>query len=329
MTSSTWPVEDVRARLARRAVRAVRPEVWAVDDTGFPKDGKASPGVARQYSGTLGKVGNCQIGISVHALSDTASCPLSWRLFLPESWDGPEAAARRAACRIPADARHRPKWQLALEMLDELAGTGLRPAVLVADAAYGANADFRHGLEDRHLAYVLQAKGEMTAHREDAEPYRPPYGGLGPRPLPRYRTRPLPLREHVLAAGRRAAGKSGEVVGLGWAVALASVGGVVVPHGSRAVGVGAGQRVAEGVEGGLGDLLVGGHRGGRLGVPPGHSPRLRELELRVLLLERLAGHRVVLGLHGPRAVVLLLLGGLEVVLVVRPGGPGGPSRAGA
>nr|WP_199523377.1 transposase [Kitasatospora sp. MBT66] len=54
MTSSTWPVEDVRARLARRAVRAVRPEVWAVDDTGFPKDGKASPGVARQYSGTLG-----------------------------------------------------------------------------------------------------------------------------------------------------------------------------------------------------------------------------------------------------------------------------------
>ncbi|KJY26534.1 transposase, partial [Streptomyces sp. NRRL S-495] len=96
MTSSTWPVEDVRARLARRAVRAVRPEVWAVDDTGFPKDGKASPGVARQYSGTLGKVGNCQIGVSVHALSDTASCPLSWRLFLPESWDGPEAAGRRA-----------------------------------------------------------------------------------------------------------------------------------------------------------------------------------------------------------------------------------------
>ncbi|MFD8321382.1 IS701 family transposase [Kitasatospora purpeofusca] len=204
MTSSTWLVDDVRARLARRAVRAVRPEVWAVDDTGFPKDGKASPGVARQYSGTLGKVGNCQIGVSVHALSDAASCPLSWRLFLPESWDGPEAAGRRAACRIPEDARHRPKWQLALEMLGELAGTGLRPAVLVADAAYGANADFRHGLDDRRLAYVLQAKGEMTAHREDAEPHQPPYGGLGPRPLPRYRTRPLPLREHVLAAGRGA-----------------------------------------------------------------------------------------------------------------------------
>jgi SRSO17 transposase len=203
MTSSTWSVADVRARLARRAVRAVRPEVWVVDDTGFPKDGKASAGVARQYSGTLGKVGNCQIGVSVHAVSDTASCPLSWRLFLPESWDDAEAAGRRAACRIPEDEHHRPKWQLALDMLDELAGTGLRPAALVADTGYGANADFRHGLEDRHLAYVLQVKAEMTAHGESAEPQRPPYGGLGPRPLPRYRTRPVALREHVLAAGRR------------------------------------------------------------------------------------------------------------------------------
>ncbi|MFJ5120750.1 IS701 family transposase [Kitasatospora sp. NPDC088548] len=185
MTSSTWSVGDVRARLARRAVR---PEVWAVDDTGFPKDGQASPGVARQYSGTLGKVGSCQIGVSVHALSDTASCPSHGT-----------GRRRRAACRIPEDEHHRPKWRLALDMLDEL-----------ADTAYGANADFRHGLEDRFLAYVLQAKGEMTAHSEDAEPYQPPYGGLGPRPLPlplplpRYRSRPISLREHVLAAGRRA-----------------------------------------------------------------------------------------------------------------------------
>ncbi|MFE1873215.1 transposase [Streptomyces sp. NPDC059496] len=104
-------------------------------------------------------------------------------------------AARRKACRIPDTEHHRPKWELALEMLDELAGAGLRPAALVADTGYGANAGFRHGLEDRGLAYVLQVKGEMTAH-----------GGLGPRPLPRYRTRPVSLREHVLAAG---AGRGG------------------------------------------------------------------------------------------------------------------------
>ncbi|AIA01358.1 transposase [Streptomyces noursei] len=202
VTSSTWPCDAVRARLAWRAVRVVRPQAWVVDDTGFPKDGTSSPGVARQYSGTLGKVGNCQIGVSVHAASDTASCPLSWRLFLPESWDTPEADSRRKRCRIPDDEHHRPKWQLALEMLDELAGAGLRPAVLVADTGYGANADFRHGLEDRGLAYVLQAKAEMTAHGEGVEPHQPAYGGLGPRPLPRYRTRPVSLREHVLAAGR-------------------------------------------------------------------------------------------------------------------------------
>ncbi|WP_261993281.1 IS701 family transposase [Streptomyces sp. 3211.6] len=205
MTSSTWSVDQVRARLAWRAVRAVRavqPQVWVVDDTGFPKDGKASPGVARQYSGTLGKVGNCQIGVSVHAASDTASCPLSWRLFLPQSWDEPEAEARRRACRIPESEHHRPKWELALDMLDELAGIGLRPAALVADTGYGANAYFRHGLEERGLAYVLQVKGEMTAHGEEAVPHQPAHGRLGPRPLPRYRTRPVPLRDHVLAAGR-------------------------------------------------------------------------------------------------------------------------------
>ncbi|MFJ9646539.1 transposase, partial [Streptomyces sp. NPDC101206] len=77
-----------------------------------------------------------------------------------------------------------------------------RPAVLVADTRYGANADFRRGLDERGLAWVLQVKGEMTAHGQDAVPHQPEYGGLGPRPLPRYGTRPVSLREHVLAAGR-------------------------------------------------------------------------------------------------------------------------------
>src|SRR3954447_23598442 len=87
VSSSTWAVEPVRERLARRAVEVIAPEAWVVDDTGFVKDGTASPGVARQYSGTLGKVGNCQIGVSISAVTDAASCPLDWRLFLPERWD--------------------------------------------------------------------------------------------------------------------------------------------------------------------------------------------------------------------------------------------------
>ncbi|MFD4763629.1 transposase [Streptomyces sp. NPDC058439] len=101
---------------------------------------------------------------------------------MPQSWDGSQAAGRRAHCRIPDGEHHRPKWQLALEMLDDLATVGLRPAVLVAVAGCGANADFRHALEDRGLVYALQVKGELTAHAEAAKPHHPPYGGLGPSP---------------------------------------------------------------------------------------------------------------------------------------------------
>src|SRR4051812_41300164 len=151
VSSSTWAVEPVRERLAGRAVEVIAPQAWVVDDTGFVKDGTASPGVARQYSGTLGKVGNCQIGVSVCAVTDVASCPLSWRLFLPERWDDaaattPEAAAaiaaRRTRAGIPADGRHHPKWRLGLEMLGELAGWGLGPPGVVSDAGYGHNRDF-------------------------------------------------------------------------------------------------------------------------------------------------------------------------------------------
>ncbi|MFC3986857.1 IS701 family transposase, partial [Streptosporangium jomthongense] len=91
LTSSTWDFHAVRHRLAHRATQTITPAAWVIDDTGFPKDGTASPGVARQYSGTLGKIGNCQIGVSVHAVTDAASCPLTWRLFLPASWDTAQA----------------------------------------------------------------------------------------------------------------------------------------------------------------------------------------------------------------------------------------------
>jgi SRSO17 transposase len=213
VSSSTWAVEPVRRRLARRAVAVIAPDAWVVDDTGFPKDGLASPGVARQYSGTLGKVGNCQIGVSISAVTDAASCPLNWRLFLPASWDDdaattPEAAAviraRRARAGIPDGARHHAKWRLALEMLDELAGWGLAPPVVVADAGYGNNGDFRAGITARGSRYVVAVDGDLTAHREAAVPQLRPYSGRGRRPRPRYRTRPVGLRAHALAAGRHA-----------------------------------------------------------------------------------------------------------------------------
>src|SRR5881396_3026376 len=75
-------------------------------------------GVQRQYSGTLGKTANCQLGVSVDAVTEQASCPLDWRLFVPERWDEEAMAARRAACHLPNGVHHRPKWQLVLDMLE-------------------------------------------------------------------------------------------------------------------------------------------------------------------------------------------------------------------
>jgi SRSO17 transposase len=87
VTSSTWQYETVRANAARWGVGAIDPEAYVVDDTGFTKDGKASPLVARMYSGTLGKTANCQIGVSVQMVTDAASLAANWRLYCPAPWD--------------------------------------------------------------------------------------------------------------------------------------------------------------------------------------------------------------------------------------------------
>ena len=118
VSASPWRVEPVRRVLVRRALQLIGSDAWVVDDTGFKKDGAFSPCVARQYSGTLGKIGNCQIGVSIHAATDQASCPLDWRLYVPQLWDDTCAdtneeaeliQARRAKAQLPETQRHRTK----------------------------------------------------------------------------------------------------------------------------------------------------------------------------------------------------------------------------
>jgi SRSO17 transposase len=236
LTSSTWDVTGVRRRVATTAVGVIEPTVWVVDDTGFAKDGPASACVARQYSGTLGKVGNCQIAVSVHAATDVASAVLDWRLFVPESWDETcvpdeqgkvantharrlrrqpvtldEAGkkkphqrkevpreeritgilARRAASKIPDAERYRPKWLMALEMIDELAGWQLYPPLMTADAGYGQVAEFRQGLSDRGIRFIVATTSTTTCQPGDAEPAPVAYAGVGKYPTPRY---PHPAR---------------------------------------------------------------------------------------------------------------------------------------
>src|SRR5229473_4255356 len=163
ITSSTWDYAAVRRNIAVDFAASQPVRALVADDTGFPKDGTASPCVARQYSGTLGKTGNCQVAVSVHLVNEHASCAADWRLFCPESWDdaaladpvaAPRARRRRERAGIPDEVRHAEKWRLALEMIQEMTGPGgwgvleeitaaggARPAV-VADAGYGDNTAF-------------------------------------------------------------------------------------------------------------------------------------------------------------------------------------------
>jgi SRSO17 transposase len=216
ITSSTWDYTGVRRNVARWFAVSFPVEALVVDDTGFAKDGPASPCVARQYSGTLGKVGNCQIGVSVHLVNERASCAADWRLFCPESWDDtalgdPVAAAgarrRRERAGIPDRVRHTEKWRLALEMIDEMAGpagwgvldlvtaAGGAWPVVVADAGYGEGQDFRLELEARGWRYVIAVKGSVSARPCGAAPAAWPYGGMGRPSVPRYRTAPVSLRQ--------------------------------------------------------------------------------------------------------------------------------------
>jgi SRSO17 transposase len=201
---SPWDWRPVRRRLAEVLCAALSPTAWVVDDTGFPKDGGCSVGVQRQYSGTLGKTANCQLGVSVNAVTERASCPLVWRLFLPERWDQDAMTARRAACHLPEQIHHRPKWQLVVDMLDELAGWGLSPPVLLADCGYGEVGEFRWGLDARQLPYVVEVRADTSAYPEQVRPTIAPHTGRGRRPRPRYQEAPSSLKELALAAGQQA-----------------------------------------------------------------------------------------------------------------------------
>ena len=220
ITSSTWDYAAVRRNVARWFASSQPVEALVVDDTGFPKDGDASPCVARQYSGTLGKTANCQVGVSVHLANEGASCAADWRLFCPQSWDDtaladPVAAAgarrRRERAGIPGEVRHREKWRLALDMIQEMtrpggwgvldlvtAAGGARP-VVAADIGYGDNALFRQQLTAAGWQYAVAVKGSTTAHDGGAVPQARPYGGLGQPPKPAYPRPAATLRQLALA----------------------------------------------------------------------------------------------------------------------------------
>jgi len=145
--------------------------VLVVDETGFPKQGRHSVGVARQYCGTLGKIANCQIGVFLGYASPRGHVGLDRALFVPEAWFRDRARCQRAG--IPAAVGHRTKPRLALEMLELALDAGVPAAWVVADEVYGSDGKFRRALEARGQAYVLAVR------RNEQPSTWPPYGPPG------------------------------------------------------------------------------------------------------------------------------------------------------
>jgi SRSO17 transposase len=154
ISQSTWNFRAVRQRLAELVVAQLPKQgLWVFDDTGFPKCGKHSVGVARQYSGTLGKIGNCQIGVSMHYATPQGSMPLDFELYLPEVWINDPDRCRKAG--VPANTSFQTKWEMALTMLDRVRTWGLADQVVTTDAGYGKVCEFRDGLTERGLLYIV------------------------------------------------------------------------------------------------------------------------------------------------------------------------------
>ncbi len=189
--------------LVRGCAEWVAPEIgvlaWVVDDTGVVKDGKHSPGVKRQYSGTLCKIGNCQITVSVHAVGERGTLPLGWCLYLPEEWC--DDRERRQKAKVPDGVRFQTKPALAADLCEQAAGWKVPAAPILADSAYGDDTAFRSDLHAFGLEYVVAVRAETSVYGPETTFAVPQRNGRTGRP----RTVARPDRKpEVAACARRA-----------------------------------------------------------------------------------------------------------------------------
>ncbi len=202
VADSPWSDEAMLRRVAQWVVPVMDFSDggwWIVDDTGFPKQGHHSVGVARQYCGMLGKQDNCQVAVSVSLACQGGSLPVAWQLYLPKEWA--EEPARREKAGVPKDLQFATKGQIALARIAHLLAQGAHRHCMLADAGYGVDTAFRDGLSELGLAYVVGVTGAVTVWPPGHAPLAPePYSGRGVVPT-RLRLgdarheRPLSIRE--------------------------------------------------------------------------------------------------------------------------------------
>jgi SRSO17 transposase len=205
-----WSDEKILAKVRELVLPALERhgaiEAWIIDDTGFPKKGRHSVGVARQYCGQLGKQDNCQAAVSLSIANRHASLPVSYRLYLPEEWAGD--AARRRQAGVPTEIGFQTKPEIALEQIRAACSAGIARGVVLLDAGYGNQTNLRQGISALELTYVAGILSNTSVWAPGTEPLPPKrWSGQG-RPPTRVRRdarhRPVSVKELALGLPKRA-----------------------------------------------------------------------------------------------------------------------------
>jgi SRSO17 transposase len=172
LARSAWDDRAVRLEATRYAIDAVQEREpvtsWIIDDTGFLKQGNHSVGVQRQYTGSAGKITNCQVGVSLGVATSSEQIPVDFELYLPECWA--EDAGRREQARIPDEVTFKTKIELALEMIKRAKKNGIPGDIILADSAYGDSTDFRNTVRELGFDFavgVLPTLGVVRLDRHD------------------------------------------------------------------------------------------------------------------------------------------------------------------
>jgi SRSO17 transposase len=208
--NAPWSDEKMLARVRELVMPGIERsgpiEAWIIDDTGFPKKGRHSVGVARQYCGQLGKQDNCQVAVSLSLASREASLPVAWRLYLPEEWASDPT--RRAKAGVPEEIGFRTKPEIALEQIRAACAAGMPRGVVLMDAGYGNDTRLRTELSALALTYVAGIQPNTSVWAPDTAPLPPKeWSGRGRPPKRRRRAaghRPIAVKALALGLPQEA-----------------------------------------------------------------------------------------------------------------------------
>jgi SRSO17 transposase len=205
VADASWSDEAVLQAVHKHVLDEIQahagaPEVLLIDDTGYPKQGTHSVGVARQYCGQLGKQDNCQVAVSLSVANQAYSVPVGYRLYLPESWV--KDATRRREAKVPEEIGFATKPAIATALIESI-GVDRLPGIAVADAAYGVDTAFRDRLTQLGLTYMVGLTGAVSLWPQGSAPLPPkPWSGNGrPPKLLRRDAKHKPLQAKALALG--------------------------------------------------------------------------------------------------------------------------------